>query len=319
MAKHAASADDLEPRGSTGTSPNGHWARICVIVGFNLTLVLAAVLIGALRGRWPSSNTLLVTTYLMPVSAALGLLVACRRIDFSLPALLIFATALRTMPFLPASPLWRLAAVGGIAAGIGLLNAGVTWYGRLSSALWTALVACGLWQVAGAMKSSAGTWPWEAATGAAMGVLVIGAALLGATGLVNPPSLPPMLRSGSRGFAGLAGVWILVGLAMALLAEGGVAQGFAAKPAEIYPLPLAAVALGGGFILRGRWGAVTTVLLTALAHMAWSLLGISHFGNELVNAAVPIAAALVAAPLYLVADALIRDRTGEGAPTGLLT
>lgn len=205
---------------------------------------------------------------------------------------------------------------------MGLASAAVTWYGRISSGLWTALLAFGLWYFAKAVSTwhlmPVGGWPWTAAVAASLGVLAAGAAVLGAAGLVNLPSSPPIIRSGSRGFAGLAGAWVVVGLSVALLAEWNAAKQLVDRPALAYPPILAAGALGGAYVLRGRWGALEAVLLTALAHLTWSFLWNAKLADGWLDAAIPILAALAAVPVYLLADAVIRDKTSEGPPTGLL-
>jgi len=323
MAKRQAEDDVESPRRPGGLG--GHAARILVILGLNGALVLATLILGSARGgELPSLNTETLAVALLPVSAALGLLVACRRLDFSLPALVALVAVLRANPhILPSEPFTRLGILAGIAAGVCLVSAAVTWYGRISSALWTALVACGLWYFAGAISTwhllPVGGWPWTAAVTASLGVLAAGAAVLGAAGLANPPALPPIIGSGSRGFPGLACAWIVVGLAIALLAEWDAAKALIDRPGAAYPPILAAGALGGAFILRGRWGALEAVLLTSAAHLAWAFAWSARLPDAWLDAMLPLAAPLAAIPIYLLADAVIRSRRGEGPPTGLLT
>jgi hypothetical protein len=104
-----------------------------------------------------------------------------------------------------------------------------------------------------------------------------------------------------------------------VLATGADAPKEIAKaPWLAYPPALAAAALGGAYILRGQWGALTAVVLTAVGHLAWTFTLHADLGDKTLNAVVPVAAPLVAVPLYLLLDWLIRQRTGESAPTALL-
>lgn len=314
--------DELE---SESASPSRGWvARLLIIVTVNVGLVIVTVVWASSGGELPDLNVKTLAIGLLPLSAAMGLVLACRRIDLSLPAILALVFSLRASPhLLPNDPLLRLALLCGLAAGIGLLSALLTWYGRIASALWTAILAFGLWLMAGELEpvlsSRMDDWPWPAAVGASLGLLVIGATLLGATRLVNLPSLPPILRSGSQGLAGLAGAWMFAGAAVALAAQSNVShEAMTTYPLAGYPAILAAMAMGGAFILRGRWGALTAVVLTCVGHLTWSLAWSANFGARLPDAIVPAASPLLAILLYLIADRAIRLRTGESAPTGLL-
>ena len=90
------------------------------------------------------------------------------------------------------------------------------------------------------------------------------------------------------------------------------------QPLAAYPAMLAAAALGGGYVLRGRWGAVEAILLTAAAHLAWSVTVSTDLGSPAANLAVPAAAPLAAVPLLLIIDWAIRRTTSESTPTGLM-
>jgi hypothetical protein len=298
-------------------------ARIASIVGLNLALVALAVVFASSRGgKLPDLNASTLAVATLPVSAALGLVLACRRLDFSLPVILVVAIALQTKRhFLASDPLLSMSMVCGIAGGVGLLNALVTWYGRISSALWTGALAFGLWLLMSMLKiegTGPGPWPWPWALAASVGFLLAGAAVLGITGLVSLPSLPPILRSGSNGFAGLAGSWIVAAIAVAMASQSAAARMPPGELQAAYPRMLAAAALSGAFILRGRYGALAAVLLTCLGHLAWSFAWNTDFGNRTWDLVVPAAAPLVAIPLYLVIDWFVRQRSGESAPTGLL-
>jgi hypothetical protein len=197
----------------------------------------------------------------------------------------------------------------------------VTWYGRISSALWTGIFAFALWLILSMLKvasPAAGPWPWAWAVGLSLGLLVVGAALLGLTGLVSLPSSPPIIRSGSKGFAGLALAWMIALAAQAVAAQSDALRLGADDVLAAYPQMLAAGALGGAFILRGRWGILTAVIMTCLAHVGWSYVMHVDFGSRYAAALVPALAPLAAIPLYLVIDWIIRSRTGESAPTGLM-
>jgi len=311
------------PEGNaSGSATSGATARVLVIVGVNLALVLVAVALAYGRGRPPELTWDTFALDLLPLSAAMGLVLVCRRLDLSLPALFVLAAALTSNPHIADGGPWgRLLVVCGICGGIGLIGALVTWHGRISSALWTALVAFLLWRLAkGVMPAFPGSavWPPPVALGASLGLLLAGAALLGAARLVLPPSRPPILPSGWRGLPGLAAAWIIAAVALALAGGAEAPRALVKDPLAIYAPALAAAALGGAFILRGRWGAPAAVVLTALGHLAWSFVRSADLGDGLLNLVVSAAAPLAAIPLYLVFDWLIRRRTGESAPTGLL-
>ena len=203
----------------------GQLVRLSVILVANAALAVAAIILTSTEhGKLPALDAQTLMVDLLPISAAFGLLLACRRIDFSLPALLAVAVALRLHPsLLPAEPAARLGILCGITAGVGLVSAMVTWFGKISSALWTALLAVGLWMVAKAVSGEADPhqvgWAWPAAVAASLGLLAIGAIMLGAVKFIDLPSSPPIIGTGLRGFAGLVGIWILVGLAVGLFAQ----------------------------------------------------------------------------------------------------
>ena len=315
---------DGEPESGGAPSPAGSGlARILAILGVNLVLVLVVVVYASTdRGRLPDLNASTLGVGLLPVSAAMGLLLACRRLDLSLPAVLALAIGLRTNPHIfHEDPAVRLAIFCGICAGIGLVSAVVTWFGRISSALWTAILAIGVWALARELHSllaASGGWPWPMGLTASLGLMVVGAAVLGAVGLVQLPSTPPIIRSGSRGLAGLACAWALAGIGLALGSQSEAARPMADQALTAYPPVLAAAALGGAYILRGRWGAAVAIVTTVLGHLVWSFAIQTDLGSPLVNLAVPLAAPLVAIPLYLVVDRMIRRSTSESAPTALL-
>ena len=303
----------------------GQVARFLAVLGVNIALALVAVILGSRPGgELPELNARTLAVGLLPVSAALGLVVACRRIDFALPMILVLAATLRGQSFgLSDDPFWCLVVLCGITAGVGLVSALVTWYGRISSALWTALLAFGLWLLMAELKpaggAAVGEWPWTASLGASVGLLVVAAAVLGAIGLVNLPSSPPISRTGASGLAGLALAWMFACAAMALASQSGVARKAVADyPLAGYPVILSAAAMGGAYILRGRWGAPLAIILTGLGHLTWSFAWSAGLGNPLLDVAIPAAAPLAAIILYLLLDWTIRGRTGESAPTGLL-
>jgi hypothetical protein len=316
---------DAKPEaGASESTAGSEIARILAVLGINLTLVLVVVIITSTEGgRLPDLNAQTLALGLLPVSAAAGLVLACRRLDLALPALLALAFALRVRPpeLFQGDPPVRLAILCGVCGGVVLVSALVTWFGRIASALWTGLLAIGLWLLVrelGPVAASTGGWPWPPALGASLGLLVVGAAALGAVGLVSLPSLPPIIRSGSKGLGGLASAWIIAGAAMALASQSEVAGSQANQPLLAYPLMLAAGAMGGAYIFRGRWGALTAVVLTALSHLTWSFARSTDLGAPLLDIIVPAAAPLVAILLYLFMDWLIRNQTSESAPTGLL-
>jgi len=320
-------AKDEKPQSEPGAAPSSagtQAARILAILGVNAILVLMVVVFTATeRGELPDLNAKTLQIGLLPVSAAIGLILACRRIDLALPAVLGLLFALHTNThILSSDPTIRLATLCGIGAGIGLASAIVTWFGRISSALWTALLAIGLWFLAMTFGTWGGFapagWPWPAALAASLGVLIVGGALLGATGLVVLPSQPPIIRSGSGGIIGLTGAWMIAGISLALAAQSEIAHSLADRPQLAYPPVLAAAALGGAYILRGRWGAPVAVILTGAGHLAWSFALSADLGSKILDLAVPAAAPLVAVPLYLAIDWAVRHSTSESAPTGIL-
>jgi len=121
-------------------------------------------------------------------------------------------------------------------------------------------------------------------------------------GLVSLPSLPPIIRSGSKGLWGLASAWVIAGMAVAVASQSELSTAHTGKPELAYPTMLAAGAMGGAYILRGRWGALTAVVLTSLSHLVWSFAQFADLGSPLLNIIVPAAAPLVAIPLYLFMD-----------------
>ena len=313
--------------GGGGGSPGagGQLVRLSVIVIVNAALAVAAIILTSTEhGKLPALDAQTLMVDLLPISAAFGLLVACRRLDFSLPALLAVAVALRLHPSLmPAEPMARLGIVCGITGGVGLVSSMVTWLGKISSALWTALLAVGLWMVAKALSAEvdphAVGWAWPAAVGASLGLLAIGAIMLGAVKFVDLPSVPPIIGTGIRGFPGLVGVWIVAGLAMGLFAQGDGPRGLVERPLMAYPPILAAAAMSGAYILRGRWGALAAIVTASLGHLVWAFVWSAELGPTALDWILPVAAPLVAVPLFLALDAIIRAKTGEQAPTGLLS
>jgi hypothetical protein len=324
MAKSKASDGESAPRASSGGSSGGGLARILTILLINGAMVGVAIGYAYSSGnKLPSlGHTGTFALNLLPVSAAMGMILACRRIDFSLPIILVLTLGLESSRGLFAEDAFlRLLTICGVAGGIGLLSALVTWYGRISSALWTGILAFGLYLLMQALRlptGEAGPWPWPWAVGLSVGLLVAGALVLGATGLVSLPSSPPIIRTGSQGFLGLALSWIIAGAAIALASQSSGLALSTKDVHEAYPRLLAAAALGGAFILRGKWGMLTAIILTCMAHLAWSYVWETDFGNHVVKVLVPAAAPLVAIPVYLAIDWIIRRRTGESAPTGLL-
>ncbi|MBM4020503.1 MAG: hypothetical protein FJ288_19655 [Planctomycetes bacterium] len=315
--------DEKPAAGGAARAAGTELARILAVLGVNLIVVLLAVVLTSTdRGRLPDLDVRTLAVEFLPVSAAAGLMLSCRRLDLALPAVLALAIAMRGNPWvLSSDPTVRLATVAGIAAGIGLLSALATWMGRISSALWTGLLAVGLWMFARELHSvlaSAGPWPWPAALAASLGALAAGAAVLGLAGLVSLPSTPPIWRTGSQGLAGLIGAWMAAGIGLALAAQSEIARPMSKDPLAPYPAMLAAGALGGGYILRGRWGAVAAVLLTCVGHLVWSFILSTDLGSTTANLAMPAAAPLAAVPLFLAIDWAIRRSTSESAPTGLL-
>ena len=307
----------------TSGSVGGQTARILAIVAVNLALVLAAVILASLGGgTFPDINTQTLAVGLLPVSAALGLVLSCRRLDLSLPVILVLALALQSKRYIIlGAPILPAVTICVLAGGVGLASALVTWYGRISSALWTGVVGFGLFLLLSVLKGAspgAGPWPWPWALLLSAGALAGGAAVLGVTGLVTPPSLPPIIRAGTRGIAGLAGAWVVAGVGVSLAALPEAARVSAGELQGAYPLMLSAAALGGAFILRGRWGALAAVLLTCLGHLAWSFAWNTDLGEGIAEILIPGAVPLVVIPLYLGIDWLVRRHTGESSPTGLL-
>ncbi len=313
-------------RSYPATYPPRPLLRVLVALALNLALVLAVAVLASKHEGLPelTANTLLVG--LLPVSAAMGLLVACRRMDFSLPALFILAAMLRANRFAMSDhgATARLAVTAGLCAGVCLAAAVVTWYGRIASALWTALVALGAVAIAAKAKplpvplTTVAGWPWPAAVGASMGFLLLGAVVLGAGRVVSPPSRPPLVGSGIRDLAGLAAAWVIAGLAVALAAASEDAVKAADDALGVYSAPLAAAALSGAIILRGRWGAVAAVVLASVGHLVWALATSANLGDRTADLLLPAAGPLAAVPLYLLIDAAIRRWTRESAPTGLM-
>jgi len=317
------------PTGAPDRKPSvapttGRIVRPLTILGVNLALVFAVTALASVRGALPdlTAKTLAGTlaVQLLPISAAMGLVLACRRLDLALPVLFVAAAAMRASPWAFAGDPWlRMLILCGLAAGVAVVSTLVTWYGRIASALWTVLLAGLLWHLPELAKApplvgSAG-WPWTAAS---MGFLLVAAAVLGLSRLVAPPSSPPIFHTGSHGLAGLAAAWAVAAVAMVLAAGADAPKEVAEAPWLAYPPVLAAAALGGAYILRGQWGALSAVALTAVGHLAWAFTLHVNLGDKTLNAIVPAAAPLVAIPLYLLLDWLIRQRTGESAPTALL-
>jgi hypothetical protein len=320
-----AKQKEAPPTESAGSSEaGGQLARLVAVLGINLFLVILVIILSSTHDApLPDLTADTLAIGLLPVSAALGLVVACRRIDLSLPALFVLAIALRSHPpdVFEGDPPWRLAGLCILCGGLCLVSAVVTWLGRIASVLWTGLLAMGLWEAAqywGVQSAGTGGWPWPAALGASLGVLVIGAALLGAIGLVSLPSLPPIIRSGPKGILGLASAWVVAGFAIALASQSVLASPSHSASFQAYAVTLSATALGGAYIMRGRWGAVAAVAMTVVGHLAWSYAMHMHTGSVELDLAVAAAAPLAAIPLYLSVDWLIRRSTGESSPTGLL-
>jgi hypothetical protein len=309
--------------GGAGASAGGELARILAVLGINLIFVLVAVVFASTpRGKLPDLNFQTLAIGMLPVSAAMGLMLGCRRLDLALPALFALMIALRgNTHILPADPISRMGILCGIAAGIGILSCLVTWIGRIASAFWTALLAIALWVLAEQVTvilPASGTWPWPAALAASLGALVVGGVLMGLTGMVALPITPPIVRTGAKGLSGLAGAWMVAGIALALASQSETAKPVADQPLAAYPVMLAAGALGGAYILRGRWGAVVAVALTCVGHLSWAFATSTQFGDPLADALIPVGVPLASVPLFLVIDRAIRSSTSESAPTGLL-
>jgi len=309
--------------GGSTTSAGGELARILAILGINLIFVLVAVVFASTgRGKLPDLNFQTLLVGVLPVSAAMGLMLGCRRLDLALPAVFALMIALRgNSHILPGDELSRIGILCAVGAGIGIFSSLVTWIGRVASAFWTALLAVALWVLAQQMTvafSTSGTWAWPAALAASLCALVVGGVAMGATGMVALPTTPPIVRTGARGLSGLVGAWMIAGIALALAAQSETAKSMIDQPLAAYPPMLAAGALGGAYILRGRWGAAVAVALTCTGHLAWAFAGSTDFGNPLADALVPVAAPVVAVPLYLLIDRAIRSSTSESTPTGLL-
>ena len=310
-------------RESSVAPTTGRIVRLLTILGVNLALVFAVTALASAHGSLPNLNAGTLAVHLLPVSAAMGLVLVCRRLDLALPVLFFAAAAMRANPLAFAGDPWlRMLILCGLAAGVAVVSTLVTWYGRIASALWTVLLAGLLWRLPELAKApplfgSAG-WPWTAAVAASMGFLLVAAAVLGLARLVAPPSSPPIFHTGSHGLAGLAAAWAVAAVAMVLAAGADAPGGVAKAPWLAYPPVLAAAALGGAYILRGQWGALSAVVLTAVGHLAWAFTRHANLGDKTLNAIVQVAAPLIAVPLYLLLDWLIRQRTGESAPTALL-
>ena len=321
MTRPPTGAPDVPSRRSA--TLGGLGVRLVVIFGIQLVFLFVVTILGTAGKGLPELSPKTLAVGLLPVSAAMGLLLACRRLDLSLPVLLVLAAMLRANPFaLGGGPDARLATVLAIAAGIGAASALVTWYGRIASSLWTALLAVAYVGVAHAVQPlplvGAGGWPWPAAVGASLGLLVVGAAALGGAGLVRPPSRPPLLASGSGGIGGLVGAWILATVAVALAAASDGAGAAVKDPLLGYLPPVAAAALSGAYILRGRWGALAAVVCACSGHLVWAFAAGTDLGGTVAQAAIPAAAPIAAIPLCLALDWAIRRRTGESSPTALL-
>ncbi len=306
-----------------GAAVSGHTARLMAIVAVNVALVLGVFVYGSLEGgALPSLNADTLALGVMPVSAAMALMLACRRIDFSLPMILAFALAFQTKRYIVVGdPFVPLLTTCLIAAGLGLASALLTWHGRISSALWTGILAFSLWLLLTVMdvpRAGPGPWPWPWALLLVLAVVAGGAALLGATGLVSLPNMPPIIRTGLRGLPGLVAAWVLATVTCALASLSKTAHLSAEEIQAAYPQVLSAAVLGGGFILRGKWGAPTAVGLACLGHLVWAFAYETRLASEAADLLVPAGAPLVAIPLYLGIDWLIRRSTGESAPTGLL-
>jgi hypothetical protein len=319
----AKQSDAEAPSGPASSGAGGGLARIVAILGINLMIVLLVVVLASTGGgKFPDLNVKTLGVEFLPISAAMGLMLACRRLDLALPALMALLIALDRDPHaFPVDPALRIAILCGIGAGVGLVSAVVTWFGRISSALWTGLLAVGLGICIDRFPSSpppAGGWPWPAALGASLGVMIVGAALLGAIGLIALPSTPPIIRAGSKGIVGLVAAWMLAGVGLALASHFEGAQRAASEPALAYPSMLAAGALGGAYILRGRWGAVAAIVLTSAGHLVWWFAMGASMGSTITDFAVPAAAPLVTVPLLLVIDRAVRSSTSESPPTALL-
>jgi hypothetical protein len=318
--KKTASDEKPQAPKSSG-SAGGQAARVLVILGVNAAVVLAAALVAG-EHKLPDFTHSTLAVGLLPVSAAFGLILVCRRIDFTLPLLLVLAGNLpHSAPWLPSDKFLQLLSVAGILAAIGLASALVTWYGRLSSALWTALAALllyGLVHSPQILDHASGPWPWPWAVGISLGLLVVGAAVLGRAGLVSPPSTPPIMHVGSSGLAGLAAAWMLAAASLALAAQADLAITMDEVPPASYGNVLAAGALGGAVILRGRWGALAAVALAGVAHVCWTYVGHVQMACPPAHVLIKFAAPAAAVPLYLAIDWLIRRWTGESTPTGLL-
>lgn len=107
-------------------------------------------------------------------------------------------------------------------------------------------------------------------------------------------------------------------MAVALASQSEVAATQASEPLLAYATMLAAGAMGGAYMLRGRWGALTAVVLTTLSHLVWSFARSADLGSPTLDIIIPSVAPLVAIPLYLFMDWIIRSQTSESAPTGLV-
>ncbi|MGB2803019.1 MAG: hypothetical protein WBD52_12030, partial [Phycisphaerae bacterium] len=194
-------------RKSSVAPTTGQIVRILVILGVNLALVITVTVLASAHGSLPDLNAGTLLVQLLPVSAAMGLVLVCRRLDLALPVLFVAAAAMRANPWAFAGDVWlRMLILCGLAAGVAVVSTLVTWYGRIASALWTVLLAGLLWHLPVLVKApplfgSAG-WPWTAAVAASMGFLLVAAAVLGLSRLVAPPSSPPIFHTGSHGLAG---------------------------------------------------------------------------------------------------------------------
>lgn len=310
------------PARRAGLRERPHLARLALVAGVNLVFLLVATALAALEEGLPPLRPETFAVGLLPVSAAMGLMLACRRLDLSLPALFVAAALARANRWaLADDPTTRLAVIVAIAGGIAFASALVTWFGRISASLWTALLALGFLAFMPHLKplplTAQAGWEWPAAVGVSVGLVALGAAILGMAGLVVPPSQPPILRAGPQGLVGLGAAWVVAALGVAIGAASTDAPDATENFAAYLP-PVAAAALSGAYVLRGRWGALAAVAGACLAHLAWAWARSADLGKPTLDSAVPALAPILAVPTYLALDAWLRRRTHESAPTGLL-
>lgn len=312
------------------SSDGKEWVRVAAILAVNLLLVLAAVL-WACAGNVPPlttqdkpasaleegafvPQTLNLHAELLPVSAAMALILTFRRLDLALPATMVLVAAMRGLLPVAGAPA-MLAITFAIGAGLGLTNAACTYYGRVSSALWTGVLLLGLlgpW-LNPFGDYPLGAWPRHVALAVSLGWLTAGAFLLGVLGLSGCPSNPPDLPAGKRGWAGLACAWVVAEVGAGLAVQSATC--YPAGGLLEYPLILSSAAMSGAFILRGRMGALTAVALACVAHLCCALARsfgdvashAGHPGYGLLTAAWP----LMAVVLYVAIDRLIRRYGNE--------